>query len=108
MKIIDRLLLKFGYIKLNDARPKIIDESKFDIQMLRMECDITYAEFINARNPEFQVKVYEEIQLRKFMDQVAPFIEKRVQRTYPLRANALDGYRHELRLFVAKPKSWQL
>ncbi|MGI6337871.1 MAG: hypothetical protein ACOXZV_00645 [Bacteroidales bacterium] len=95
MKIIDRLLLKFGYIK----------KSKLDLQMLRMEYTLPYELFANTVMPETFEEIEHKRQLKKFLEQVEPFIEKRIQRTCSKSAYLIDVHKYELRLFVAKPKN---
>ena len=110
MKLIEKILLRFGYVKAeryNEMRIGYELMQKFDIKLLSMEYQISSTEFANNLMPEVMMAVHEETILRRFFREVAPYIEKRVQRTYPLKVNNSDSMRYELRLYVGVPKATQ-
>ena len=110
MKLIEKILLRFGYVKAeryNEMRIGYELMQKFDIKLLSMEYQISSTEFANNLMPEVMMAVHEETILRRFFREVAPYIEKRGQRTYPLKVNNSDSMRYELRLYVGVPKTTQ-
>jgi hypothetical protein len=110
MKLIEKLLLKLGYVKAekyNELRINYELMQKFDIKLLRMEYQISSTEFANNLMPAVLREIHEETIIRKFFKEVAPFIERRVQRVYPLKVNDSDSMRYELRLNIAVPKTTQ-
>ncbi len=104
MKLIDKLLRKFGYVKISQVNRPINLEEKFDIEMVRMEYEVSVMEFMHCASPAVEAANYEEEQIKKFLLSLAPFAERRQYKSYPLGKYYTDGWRYELRIFVAKPK----
>lgn len=108
MKLLDKLFQKLGYIKAekyNELRLQYELMQKYDIQLLRMEYDITPNDFKNIIFPNTHFDLLHEAKLKEFFKSIAPFIQRRAYRNYPIRTNQIDGARFELRLYVGKPKS---
>lgn len=101
MKLFDKIFYKLGYVKAekyNELRLQYNLMQKYDIQLLRMNYEIS--DFMLTRMTPEQIAGVEEHKLKEFIKIVAPFIEKRIHS--PVK---FTGRHIELRLYVGKPKS---
>lgn len=101
MNIIDKLFRKLGYARIQKHIPT--KEEKFRLELMKMEYEIDPRIYIGAPNPSMYIAIEHEVKVSKFLQTLAPFVERRMYQQYPLRANQQDEQRYELRIYVAKP-----
>lgn len=104
MKLIDKILKRFGYVKIPPFTPPI-EKKEYELQLVRLEYELSPTDFINSKNPSLLCAQYEEQKVYDFLRSLIPFIEKRWYPAHFPPANQQDSSRFELRIFVAKPKT---
>lgn len=106
--LFERLLQKLGYVKVekyNQLRTQYELMQKYDIKLLKMDYEIHTGRFVRLAYPEIEMNLFHEQNTKKFFEMIAPFIERRVQRSYPLKSHQQDCMRYELRLYVGIPQT---
>jgi hypothetical protein len=102
MKLIDKILKRFGYVKIPPFTP-LIKKEEYELQVVKLEYDISPLDFINSNNIPLSSAQYEEQKTYDFLRSLVPFIEKRWYQGHDLYRP--DVRRYELRILVAKPKT---
>lgn len=101
MNFIDKLFRKLGYARIQKHIP--IKEEKYRLELVKMEYEIDPRIYTGAPNPSMSVAIEHEVKVSKFLQSLAPFVERRQYQQYRLRVNQQDSLRYELRIYVAKP-----
>lgn len=107
MKIIEKILAKYGYVKIekyNEIRPSLELIQKHEVRIIRGSFVEHASDYLGMREPEFTMKMKMENMIHKVLKEAAPFVEHRIQRDYSLRTHFQDAIIHEFRLRVLAPK----